>query len=141
MIVSKRFVSAVAAAGALSAVVALAAPQAGAAVTSLDIASGLSFGSSGSYGTGCSYAVTVTATPGATVILLDGVGSSPTEVPFHGVEPVADESGKATATWTPTEKGMHYIWATERLSGTPSLTEKVTVGTGIALGPACVVLP
>ncbi|QIS12997.1 MULTISPECIES: hypothetical protein [Nocardia] len=133
--------AAVTAFGAVSAAVALAAPQAGASVTGIDIAPGMSFGSSGSYGTGCSYQVTATATPGVAVVFLDEVDGFRTTDTLKPVGPAADANGKATTTWTPAKKGEHKIWAAEYISGERYYITSVTVGTGIPLGPACLVLP
>ncbi|MFI6165286.1 hypothetical protein ACIBCN_00730 [Nocardia sp. NPDC051052] len=142
MTVSKKTAATLTTLGALTAAIALAAPTAGASVTRVDVAPGLSFGSSGGgYGAGCSYTVTATARPGATVTFLDDVEGGRTIDTFKPVTQVADASGKASTTWTPAKKGKHDIWAAEYIQGESYIMTTVNVGTGINLGPACVVLP
>ncbi|PXX62225.1 hypothetical protein DFR70_10792 [Nocardia tenerifensis] len=134
---------------ALAAAIAVAAPHAGATVTSIRVDKGQSFGSSAdARGTGCSYPVTVNTDPGKTVVLLDQIGDDPQSADYKQFQPyelVADASGAARTTWIPDRKGPHKIVVLELLEGDDfevyGLRNAMNVGTGINLGPACVVLP
>ncbi|WP_306360822.1 hypothetical protein [Nocardia sp. CC227C] len=138
-----------AALSALAAAIAFAAPQAGAAVTSIHVEQGQSFGSSAdARGTGCSYPITVTTEPGKSVVLLDQIGDDPKTADHKQFQPyrvVADASGTARTTWTPDRAGSHKIVALELLGDDEfdvyTRNGAINVGTGVNLGPACVVLP
>ncbi|MFI6166181.1 hypothetical protein ACIBCN_05275 [Nocardia sp. NPDC051052] len=143
---SNRPVATVAALGALAAVVAFAAPQAGATVTSLGVDTGQSFGSSaGPTGTSCSYAVAAKTDPGQEVVFLDEVNAQVSHGVFRPAVVTADAAGVARSTWIPSQKGQHNIWVVEYRSDDDydaySHDDPITVGTGINVGPACVVLP
>lgn len=142
MHISRRTTATLTTLGALTAAIALAAPGAGAAVTRIDVATGTSFGSSAPYGTGCSYTVTATAQPGKAVAFYEaddqGTGTRDT---FKPEAPKVDASGKATTVWTPKTKGQHKIYAQEYPTGDATFTVTVNVGTGVNLGPVCLVLP
>ncbi|MEV6555722.1 hypothetical protein AB0M22_08395 [Nocardia sp. NPDC051756] len=139
----------VAALSALAAAVAFAAPQAGATVSSVRVEQGQSFGSSAdARGTGCSYKVTVNTDPGKTVVVLDQIGDDPKTADYKQFQPyelVADASGAARTTWTPDRKGPHKIVVLELRDDEDfdiySPRNAMNIGTGISLGPACVVLP
>ncbi|QIS12075.1 hypothetical protein [Nocardia arthritidis] len=118
--------------GAVGAALVCTAPAAPAAVTSITITPGMSFGSSSQYGTGCSYTATANATPGDVIGFFDPTGSFDPS----GWVTVSD-SGSVTATWRPAVPGNHTLYAV-RSTGEYVQTS-VAVGTGINLGPACVV--
>ncbi|WP_141717985.1 hypothetical protein [Nocardia altamirensis] len=125
MSVSKRASVVLTALGAIAAAVALGAPQAGAVVTGIDITPTEA---------GCSYTVVAHADPGKAVVFFDADGTlEGTRDSFPKVSPTADESGRATTTWTPIKKGAHNIIAQEYLAGTPS--HSVTVDTNA--NPRC----
>ncbi|MFE9578463.1 hypothetical protein ACFYO1_18880 [Nocardia sp. NPDC006044] len=139
----------VAALSALAAAVAFAAPQAGATVTSVHVDKGQSFGSSAdARGTGCSYPIVVNTDPGKKVVVLDQIGDDPNTADYKQFQPyelVADASGAARSTWTPDRKGPHKIVVLELRADEDydvySPRTAMNIGTGINLGPACVVLP
>ncbi|MFD6158703.1 hypothetical protein ACFWF7_01315 [Nocardia sp. NPDC060256] len=150
MLKSNRAAAAtVATLSALAAAIAFAAPQAGAAVTTIRVEQGQSFGSSAdARGTGCAYPITVFTDPGRELIVLDQIGDDPKNADYKQFQPnsvVADASGTARTTWTPTQKGPHKIVVLELLDGDDydayTLRNPMNVGTGINLGPACAVLP
>ncbi|MFI6866035.1 hypothetical protein [Nocardia sp. NPDC050406] len=115
--------------GAITALV-LTAPSAPAAITDFTVAPGL--GSSTSYGTGCSYTATATATPGDYVSFYDSQNGS--FDPPGAIQ--VPSSGKVTAQWTPASTGVHNLHAVQ-IGGQRDL--QVTVGTGVKLGPICLV--
>ncbi|KZM73527.1 hypothetical protein AWN90_33455 [Nocardia terpenica] len=122
--------------------VACAAPDAVADVTAVEVAPGMSFGSSGVYGTGCSYTITATAKPGTSVLFIDEVGGVRTQETLRPPGAPTGDTGKAQTVWTPDRAGVHTIWAGEYPTpGAAIVTSEVNVGTGINLGPACLVLP
>lgn len=143
---SNRPVATVAALGVLAAVVAFAAPQAGATVTSLGVNGGQSFGSSAApIGVGCSYPVVAKTDPGQEVVFLDEVNGHIAQGAFQPAFVTADATGVAHSTWIPAQKGQHNVWVVEYHSDEDydaySHDDPFTVGTGISVGPACVVLP
>lgn|GEM_PF-4245122 len=136
-----RTAAVVTGAGALASALALAAPQASAKVTGIDVAQSTSFGSSNSYGTGCSYTITATSTgKNVAVVFMDEVNGVKTTADLNPVGHAVDAQGHASVTWTPTQAGTHTIYAGDYVSGETYLTTQVTVGTGINLGPVCVVV-
>ncbi|MEV6554271.1 hypothetical protein AB0M22_01030 [Nocardia sp. NPDC051756] len=143
---SNRIAATVATLSAIATAIALAAPQAGATVTSIRIERGQGFGSSESArGTGCAYRVIVQTDPGKEVVFLDEVDNDLSHTPFGPAFVVADASGAARTTWTPAKKGQHRVVVVERVSDEKgegySIDAPLTIGTGINVGPACVVLP
>ncbi|RDI65460.1 hypothetical protein [Nocardia pseudobrasiliensis] len=143
MITASRIASGAVAAGALVAAAVLAAPVAVAdtSITKVEVAPGLSFGSSTAYGTGCSYKVTAFAPPDDAIMFTDETDSGATTRTLSPSYLATDTDGRSTVTWTPTEKGKHRIRVQENHPGATSVVTTVTVGTGIALGPVCLVLP
>ncbi|MFC9435376.1 hypothetical protein [Nocardia sp. NPDC057030] len=143
---SNRIAATAATLSVIAAAIALAAPQAGATVTSVRIERGQGFGSSESArGTGCAYRVIAQTEPGREVAFLDEIDNDLSPTSFGPAFVVADPSGAASTTWTPTKKGQHYLWVVERVSDEKgegySTDTPLTIGTGINVGPACVVLP
>ncbi|QIS11510.1 hypothetical protein [Nocardia arthritidis] len=141
MIHSKKVAAAALASGALITAIGFAAPAAQADISRVDVAPGLSFGSSSSYGTGCSYQVTASAPPDDALIFVDETANDRTTQTLKPSYLATDVDGKATVTWTPTTKGAHRIWVRENHPGATPVTASVNVGTGIQLGPICLVLP
>ncbi|WP_069161437.1 hypothetical protein [Nocardia altamirensis] len=146
MLTAKRTATAVATLGAVATAIALAAPQAGATVTSIRVESGQSSGSSGdALGTGCSYSVVAKTEPGRAVVFLDEFNADVANKTFQPAYATADATGTARTTWVPNQKGPHKIWAIEYLGEEKfdPYTHDVpyTVGTGVNVGPTCVVLP
>lgn len=124
--------------GALAAAFVLVAPTAGAAVTTATAspAQGTTFGF-GNYGTNCQYRVTATVDnipSSEPVQFTDSAAGtfSPNPVPVVG--------NQATTVWMPDATGQHTISA---MQGTgPAWTSPVmTVGNGMNLGFACMVMP
>ncbi|QIS22015.1 hypothetical protein [Nocardia terpenica] len=141
MIAGRKATATLTVLGSVTAAIVLGAPQASAAVTRIDIASGLSFGVA-PYGTGCSYTITATAQSGTAVAFYDvDEQGNGTRDSFSTSMPQLDASGKATTTWRPITKGQHRILAQEFPTGDATATTNATVGTGINLGIACIVLP
>lgn len=131
---------------AMAGAIALAAPGAGAVVTGLQIQPGQSFGSAETHGTGCSYTLVASTEPGQEVVFVDQVGGAePTTTQFQPAVVTADASGKARTTWIPDRKGQHTLWVVEYFSEEEfdpyRLDNPLTVGTGINIGPSCLVLP
>lgn len=124
--------------GAFAAACVLVAPAAGAAVTTATAspAQGTSFGF-GNYGTNCQYRVTATVDNNPStesVQFADSAGGtfSPNPAPVVG--------NQATAVWIPDTKGQHTISATQ--GATPAwISPVMTVGNGMNLGFACLVMP
>ncbi|RDI68188.1 hypothetical protein DFR76_102589 [Nocardia pseudobrasiliensis] len=132
--------------GVLATAIALAAPQAGATVTSIRVDHGQSFGSSDpALGAGCSYPVVATTDPGQEVIFVDEADGHPIRGGFQPAVVIADATGTARTTWTPANRGQHRVLVAEFRSDddfdTYSHRAPYTVGTGITVGPNCVVLP
>ncbi|GAA5092145.1 hypothetical protein [Nocardia iowensis] len=119
---------------AMSAAVVLAAPAAPAAVTAIGLAPGMSFGTSTAYGTNCTYIATATATPGDVIGFVDPLG---TFDPAGWI--TVPSSGTVTARWTPLVPGNHTVYAVHNSNAWVSTA--ATVGNGVNLGFACVVLP
>ncbi|MFI6213212.1 hypothetical protein ACWIGW_35200 [Nocardia brasiliensis] len=132
--------------GALATGIALGAPQAGANVTYVGVERGQSFGSSESaLGAGCSYSVIAETDPGQEVVFLDEADGRMVRGAFQPAVVVADASGVARTTWIPPQRGQHHIWVVEYRSEEDydaySHDTPFPIGTGISVGPACVVLP
>lgn len=143
---SNRIAATAATLSAIAAAITLAAPQAGATVTSIRIERGQGFGSSESArGTGCAYRIVAQTDPGKEVVFLDDVDNHLSHTTFAPAFVVADASGAASTTWTPAKKGQHHLWVVERVSDEKgegySTDAPLTIGTGITLGPTCLVLP
>ncbi|MVU78513.1 hypothetical protein GPX89_14815 [Nocardia sp. ET3-3] len=114
---------------AAAAALVLAAPDAGAYVTSVSVSSGTSIG--GGYGTNCSYTITVNGSPNEYVWMYDSASAT-----FNPQQFSLGSGGSATASWTPTSTGTHYVQA---WSYNGSQYAVLTVNTGINLGSACFV--
>ncbi|MGQ4596316.1 hypothetical protein [Nocardia sp. R6R-6] len=139
--------------GALATALVLAAPNAGAAVTSVSAAQGMTFGVA-NYGTNCEYRVTAmmdSSQSSDPVMFTDSAAGT------FSPNPAQVTGNQATTVWTPTANGQHTISATQGMTTTqgmsatqgmtstttavPVSTPMMTVGNGINLGVACLVLP
>ncbi|MEU2036896.1 hypothetical protein [Nocardia amamiensis] len=133
--------------GAIATALVLVAPNAGAAVTSVSAAQGMSFGFA-NYGTNCEYRVTAmmdSTSSSDPVMFTDSAGGT------FSPNPAQVSGNQATTTWTPTATGQHTISATQGTSTTPGTsmtqgtaavsTPAMTVGNGMNLGIACLVMP
>ncbi len=124
--------------GAVTAALVLAAPAAGAAVTTAtaNSAQGISLGF-GNYGTNCQYRVTATVDnmPSA-----ESVQFSDSAAGTFSPNPAPVSGNQATTTWIPDAAGQHTISAVQG-AGPVWTSPAMTVGDGINLGMACVVMP
>ncbi|MFI6214141.1 hypothetical protein ACIBCD_19295 [Nocardia brasiliensis] len=131
---NKSIAAALTSFGAVSAALVVAAPAAPATVNAVGVAPGLSFGSSTAFGTSCTYIATATATPGDVVGFFDPTGTFD-----PGGWITVPSSGTVTAKWTPLVPGNHTVYAV-RNEG-EFVSTQASVGTGVNLGFACLVLP
>ncbi|MEU0539797.1 hypothetical protein ABZ319_07990 [Nocardia sp. NPDC005978] len=137
MIAMIRYRTSVFAAGlaALAGALVLTAPGASAQVWRVDVSAGTSIGlGTSQYGAGCSYTVTVQGRPGDAAWFYDieGYGT------FSPQTVVIGTDGRASTSWTPQAAGWHRIYADSYYGS--AATGSITVGTGINLGSACVVV-
>ncbi|MGK8520289.1 hypothetical protein ACRS6B_01365 [Nocardia asteroides] len=115
----------------------LVAPAAGAAVTTATAtAKGMTFGFE-DYGTNCEYRVTATVDNASSS---DSVQFTDSAAGTFQPNPAPVVGNQATTVWVPDDSGPHTISATQGAG--PAWTSPVmTVGNGMNLGGACVVLP
>ncbi len=123
--------------GVCAAAFVLVAPTAGAAVTTVTAspAQGMSFGL-GNYGTNCQYRVTATVDNSSSdpVQFADSAGGS------FSPNPATVVGNQATTVWIPGATGQHTISATQG-AGPAWTSPAMTVGNGMNLGFACLVMP
>lgn len=120
---------------AVAAALVLVAPSASAQVWRVDVSAGTSIGlGTSQYGSGCSYTVTVQGRPGDWAGFYD-LGAYGT---FSPQSVTIGSDGRASTSWTPQASGWHQIYV-DSYFGQAS-TSSFTVGTGINLGSACVVI-